>query len=100
MSTTHNDYLNKKNKLIVLRVNKNTLEKLKMLYEDDINSNRRLSTIDSVGDLIEVLEKRACVSDKNITILENIAKEINFPLTTAPQSSVISKPVIGKYYLY
>lgn len=55
----------------------NNLEALKEHYKHLINSSRRLENIGTLRDLVKVLEKRGCISPKNITILYEIAAKFN-----------------------
>lgn len=58
-------------------MNFNDLQSLKEKYRDEINSERRLECIDSVPELIKVLEKRGCLSKENISELYVIARTLN-----------------------
>lgn len=78
------------------------------MYKTEINSTRMLNRIKNIKELIEILEKRACISENDITILVAIAKQIlNTEFLTYYNSinSRVAVPVInddlnlGKYIL-
>lgn len=79
-SVTREDYVYLRGILLnnsSLYTDSNKLQKLKHMYEPEIHSRRKMDRIRSVQDLVVMLEKLACVSEKNIKILGEIAAVID-----------------------
>lgn len=67
---------------VILNVNKSDkfseiLNSLKEIFKDNINSIRRLEQINSVGQLIQVLEYRDVLSEDNIAPLKDIVRKLS-----------------------
>lgn len=67
---------------IVLNVGKSDnhnhlLNKLKEFYKDDIDSNRRFEQINTIGQLLKILEIRYILSEENVGPLKEIARRLN-----------------------
>lgn len=82
-------------------VNSNKILGLKYKYEDNINSNRRFETINSVRDLIKLLEKRDDLSSENVTILHEIAAYFNqsYLLNTLHDRTNITTPTVQEMHV-
>ncbi|CAK1553691.1 unnamed protein product [Leptosia nina] len=57
--------------------NNNLLGQLKEFYRTEIDSNRRFDEINTIGQLINILELRNTLSEDNISPLKEIAQRLN-----------------------
>lgn len=74
IAVNRNEYQKLRN-LLVCSPTENIL-KLKTLYGNEINSTRMMNRIKNIKELIEILEKRGCISENDITIFIEIANEV------------------------
>lgn len=77
---TLSEYSNLKRQIVVAFGNKDThkdlLKTVKNIFEADINSVRRLESIQTIGQLLKTLELRGLLWDDNIQPLKDIANAI------------------------
>lgn len=79
-------------------ISEEKLYAIKVMYEDQINSYRQLESIGNMTDLINVLEKRDCLSHNDITILLQIAGYLNVrQLLNITNIEKFEKPTIGTF---
>lgn len=53
------------------------IEELKIYFENDIGSKRRIESIKTLEDLLDVLERRDVVSEENIQVFKDIGEALN-----------------------